>query len=197
MAKPKYGKEQNISFVKMGIEMLIEGLGGDLQQEGLKETPGRAAKAYIEMMEGMTLTNEQIAQRNNKCFEDVSGKDLVLEKNIHFYSFCEHHILPMELKCHIAYLPKGKVIGLSKMARIATLCGARLQLQERIGEDIAEVMQMILGTQDVAVIIDGTHGCMTMRGIRNITAETKSATLRGAFAEKSDLRAELYALIGK
>lgn len=198
MDRIHYGKEQNISKVMLAIELLIEGLGGDINRPGLTETPARAAKAYIEMMEGMNLTNAQIAEKNNKCFEDdVEGRDLVLEKNIHFYSFCEHHILPMELKCHIAYLPKGKVIGLSKMARIATLCGARLQLQERIGEDICEVMQTILGTEDVAVIIDGIHGCMTMRGIRNITAETKTATLRGAFSAKSELRSELYSLIGK
>ena len=196
MGKMNWGKKQDLNKVEKAIEMLIEGLGGDLTSEGLKETPHRAAKAYIELTEGMELSNQQIADMNNKCFEAVEGKDLVLEKNISFYSFCEHHILPMRLKCHIAYIPNGKVIGLSKMARIATLCGKRLQLQERIGEDIAEVMQIILGTKDVAVIIDGIHGCMTMRGIKNITSETKTATLRGRFSENSDLRAELYSLIG-
>lgn len=197
MGKMSWGRKQDLNKVEKAIEMLIEGLGGDLNSEGLKETPHRAAKAYIELTEGMELSNQQIADMNNKCFEAVEGKDLVLEKNISFYSFCEHHILPMRLKCHIAYIPNGKVIGLSKMARIATLCGKRLQLQERIGEDIAEVMQMILGTKDIAVIIDGIHGCMTMRGIRNITSETKTATLRGKFSENSALRAELYSLIGK
>lgn len=197
MGKMNWGKPQDLSKVQKAIRMLIEGLGGDLNSEGLKETPYRAAKAYIELTKGMGLSNKQIADMNNKCFSDIEGKDLVLEKNISFYSFCEHHILPMRLKCHIAYIPKGKVIGLSKMARIATLCGARLQLQERIGEDIAEVMQMILGTEDVAVIIDGIHGCMTMRGIKNITSETKTATLRGSFSKNQDLRAELYSLIGK
>ena len=197
MGKMNWGKPQDLSKVQKAIRMLIEGLGGDLNSEGLKETPYRAAKAYIELTKGMELSNKRIAEMNNKCFSDIEGKDLVLEKNISFYSFCEHHILPMKLKCHIAYIPNGKVIGLSKMARIATLCGARLQLQERIGEDIAEVMQMILGTEDVAVIIDGIHGCMTMRGIKNITSETKTATLRGKFAKKSELRAELYSLIGK
>ncbi len=197
MGKMNWGRKQDLNKVEQAIKMLIEGLGGDLNSEGLKETPHRAAKAYIELTEGMELSNQQIADMNNKCFEAVEGKDLVLEKNISFYSFCEHHILPMRLKCHIAYIPNGKVIGLSKMARIATLCGKRLQLQERIGEDIAEVMQLILNTKDVAVIIDGIHGCMTMRGIKNITSETKTATLRGRFSENSDLRAELYSLIGK
>lgn len=197
MGKMNWGRKQDLNKVEQAIKMLIEGLGGDLDSEGLKETPHRAAKAYIELTKGMELSNQQIAEMNNKCFESIEGKDLVLEKNISFYSFCEHHILPMKLKCHIAYIPNGKVIGLSKMARIATLCGARLQLQERIGEDIAEVMQLILNTKDVAVIIDGIHGCMTMRGIRNITSETKTATLRGKFSDKSELRAELYSLIGK
>lgn len=195
MGKMNWGRKQDLKKVEEAIKLLIEGLGGDLNSEGLMETPKRAAKAYIELTKGMELSNKQIADMNNKCFSDVEGKDLVLERNISFYSFCEHHILPMKLKCHIAYIPKGKVIGLSKMARIATLCGARLQLQERIGEDIAEVMQMILGTEDVAVIIDGIHGCMTMRGIKNITSETKTATLRGAFQKKLDLRTELYNLI--
>ena len=195
MGKIVYKKSPDLFEIRKSLESLILALGGDLSQEGLKETPVRAAKAYLELFAGMGLSNTDIAKMNNKCFEDVEGKDLVLERNISFYSFCEHHILPMKLNCHIAYIPKGKVIGLSKMARIATLCGARLQLQERIGEDIAEVMQTILGTDDVAVVIDGVHGCMTMRGIKNSTAETRTATLRGVFKEKSELRAELYSLI--
>lgn len=176
-------------------EFLIA-LGDDPDREGLIKTPHRVAKMCQEIFEGMTYTNEEIAEKFNTCFEDVDTGDLVVESNIPIHSFCEHHIMLMyDMSVAIGYIPNGKVIGLSKLARIADMVGKRLQLQERIGSDIADVLGMVLGTDDIIVVIEGKHGCMTARGIKAREAVTKTATLRGRFLTNSDLRAEFYSLI--
>lgn len=176
-------------------EFLIA-LGDDPDREGLKKTPYRVGKMCQEIFEGMNYTNEEIAGMFNTCFEDVETGDLVVESNIAIHSFCEHHIMLMySMTVAIGYIPNGRVIGLSKLARIADMCGKRLQLQERIGSDIAEVLQMVLGTDDIIVVIEGKHGCMTARGIKSREAVTRTATLRGRFESDSDLRSEFYSLI--
>ena len=165
-------------------------------REGLKETPKRVAKYWRELLEGQLYTNDEIADMFNKCFEDIDNSDLVLEKDISIFSHCEHHLALMyDMKVSIAYIPNGKVIGLSKMARVAEMVGKRLQLQERIGTDIAEIMMKILGTKDVAVIIEGKHGCMTARGAKSREAITRTACLNGKFKELDSLRNELYQLL--
>ena len=170
-------------------EFLIA-LGDDPDREGLKKTP------HNEIFEGMTHTNEEIAEMFNTCFEDVETGDLVVESNIPIHSFCEHHLMLMyDMSVAIGYIPKGRVIGLSKLARIADMVGKRLQLQERIGSDIANILQIILGTEDIIVVIEGKHGCMTARGIKAREAVTRTATLRGKFWSDSDLRSEFYSLI--
>ena len=144
----------------------------------------------------MCYTNEEIAHMFDKCFEDVKTGDLVVESNIPIHSFCEHHIMLMyDMSVAIGYIPNGKVIGLSKLARIADMVGKRLQLQERIGSDIADVLEIVLNTKDIIVVINGKHGCMTARGIKAREAVTKTATLRGRFESDSDLRSEFYSLI--
>ena len=176
-------------------EFLIA-LGDDPDREGLKKTPHRVAKMCNEIFEGMTHTNEDIAEMVNTCFEDVETGDLVVESNIPIHSFCEHHLMLMyDMSVAIGYIPKGRVIGLSKLARIADMVGKRLQLQERIGSDIANILQIILGTEDIIVVIEGKHGCMTARGIKAREAVTRTATLRGKFWSDSDLRSEFYSLI--
>ena len=176
-------------------EFLIA-LGDDPDREGLKKTPHRVAKMCNEIFEGMTHTNEEIAEMFNTCFEDVETGDLVVESNIPIHSFCEHHLMLMyDMSVAIGYIPKGRVIGLSKLARIADMVGKRLQLQERIGSDIANILQIILGTEDIIVVIEGKHGCMTARGIKAREAVTRTATLRGKFWSDSDLRSEFYSLI--
>lgn len=165
-------------------------------RDGLKETPKRVAKYWIELLEGQKYTNDEIADMFNKCFEDVDNSDLVLEKDISIFSHCEHHLALMyDMKVSIAYIPNGKVIGLSKMARVAEMVGKRLQLQERIGTDIAYIMKKILGSEDVAVIIEGKHGCMTARGAKSREAITRTACLNGKFKELDSLRNELYQLL--
>lgn len=176
-------------------EFLIA-LGDDPHREGLQKTPERVAKMCNELFEGMLYTNEEIANMFDTCFEDVETGDLVVESNIPIHSFCEHHLMLMyDMSVAIGYIPNGKVIGLSKLARIADMVGKRLQLQERIGSDIADILSMILGTKDIIVVIQGKHGCMTARGIKSREAITRTATLRGRFWNDSDLRSEFYSLI--
>lgn len=180
------------------IHNLLVCLGDDPNREGLKDTPHRVFKAWNEIFEGMQYTNEEIAKMNDKCFQDVECGDLVVEGHIPVFSMCEHHILPMyEAYVSVGYIPNGKVIGLSKIARIAEMCSRRLQLQERIGTDIAEVLQYVLDTEDVIVVIEGQHACMTMRGIKKPGTVTRTATMRGRFDSDHALRQEFYNLIRK
>lgn len=194
------GKEFDWQGVQEAVRALIVAIGDDPNREGLKDTPTRVANMYAEVFAGVKLTNDEIAEMFNKCFEegDAEGdfKDLVLVKDIPIFSYCEHHIALMyNMKVHVAYIPKGKVIGLSKIARIADMVGRRLQLQEKIGSDIAECMVKVVGTDNVAVIIEGEHSCMTARGIKKPGVITRTSTLRGIFNTDSDLRRELYSLI--
>lgn len=171
-------------------------LGDDPNREGLKKTPNRVARMCNEIFEGMKYSNGEIAHMFNTCFEDLDTGDLVVESNIPIHSFCEHHLMLMyDMTVAIGYIPNGKVIGLSKLARIADMVGKRLQLQEKIGSDIADILEMILNTEDIIVVIQGKHGCMTARGIKSREAVTKTATLRGKFEIDSDLRSEFYSLI--
>ena len=189
-------KKIDTKAIQEAVKTILVALGDDPNREGLKDTPKRVAKMYAEVFEGMRYTNEEIANKFNKCFEEGATGDLVTVADIPIFSYCEHHIaLIYNLKVHVGYLPKGKVIGLSKVARIADMVGKRLQLQERIGADIAEVLEMVLGTDDIIVVIEGEHSCMTARGIKKPGTKTRTATLRGVFKTDSDLRAEFYNLI--
>jgi len=174
------------------VKLLIDALGDDITRPGLVETPERAAKMYMEMFEGMNYTNDEIAQMFSKCFEDTKANDWVLVKDISIFSFCEHHFALMyNMKAHIAYKPKDKVIGLSKIARIASMAAKRLQLQERIGCDIAEILQKVLDTNDVMVVIEGEHSCMSARGVRSQGSKTRTCAAYGIFSGDSSLRMEV------
>lgn len=189
-------KEFNQEKIQELIKALLAELGDDPEREGLRETPARVARMYAEVFEGMRYTNAEIAQKFCKCFEDVDTNDLVLVKDIEVFSFCEHHLALMyNMRVHVGYIPNGKVIGLSKIARIADMAAKRLQLQERLGCDIAEIMQMVLGTEDVIVIIEGEHSCMTARGIKSRGAKTRTAAIRGLFDTDHELRNEVYNLL--
>lgn len=175
--------------VKYHIKGLLKALGDDPEREGLKETPDRVARMYEEIFEGMNYTNSQIAEMFSKTFEDdyaCGESDMVLIRDIEVFSFCEHHMALMyDMKVSIAYIPNGKVIGLSKAARIADMAAKRLQLQERLGSDIAEIMSLASGSEDIAVFIEGKHSCMTARGIKNCSSSSYTA-FRGRF--KTDLQ---------
>ena len=190
--KPEFDHEK----IKQAVGLLIEALGDDPTREGLIDTPDRVARMYDEIFEGMHYTNDEIAQMFNKCFEDEKSRDLVLVKDIECFSWCEHHLALMyNMRCHVAYIPNGKVIGLSKIARICDMVCKRLQLQERICADIAEIMQKVCGTEDVIVIIEGEHSCMTARGIKSRGAKTRTSAIRGLFDTDHELRNEVYALL--
>lgn len=191
-------KTIDMDKIQEAIKMILEALGDDVNREGLVETPKRVAKMYKEVFEGMQYTNAEIAGMFNKCFEDTSFGDLVTVSDIPIFSYCEHHLALMyNMKVHVGYIPNGKVIGLSKIARIADMVGKRLQLQERIGTDIAEVLNMILDTEDIIVVIEGEHSCMTARGIKKPGCKTRTSAIRGAFANDSNLRKEFYDLVIK
>jgi GTP cyclohydrolase IA len=182
------------------IRGILIALGDNPEREGLKDTPRRVAKMYEEIFKGMAYTNDEIAEMFNKTFEeDLSieekNNDMVLMKDIEIFSHCEHHLALMyNMKVTVAYIPKGKLIGLSKIARIADMAASRLQLQERIGTDIAEIMQKVTGSKDVAVIIEGEHGCMTTRGIKKPGTKTITTTFRGKFNTDSILCNKLIML---
>ncbi len=183
--------------IMQAVKMLIEAIGDDPNREGLKGTPDRVARMYEEIFEGMLYSNEEIAGMFNTCFENEAN-DLVVVQHIPIFSYCEHHLALMyNMTVSIGYIPKGKVIGLSKVARIAEMCGKRLQLQERIGSDIADVLEKVLDTNDIIVVIEGEHSCMTTRGIKSRGSKTKTATLRGIFKKDIAVRNEFYNLISK
>ena len=182
--------------IKEAIRTIITELGDDPDREGLRETPDRVARMYDEVFEGMRYTNDEIAEMFGKCFEDVSTGDLVLVKDIEVFSYCEHHLALMyNMKCHVGYIPNGRVIGLSKIARICDMVAKRLQLQERNCSDIAEIMQKVCNTEDVIVIVEGEHSCMTARGIRSRGAKTRTSAIRGLFDTDHELRNEVYNLL--
>lgn len=190
-------KEQ-LATIEESIRNILVALGDDPNRAGVVETPKRVAKMYDEVFAGMRYSNEEIAKMFSKTFEEPHAKDLVLMKNIDAFSYCEHHLALMyNMKISVAYIPDGKVIGLSKIARIVDLVTRRLQLQERIATDIADIMERILGTHDVMVVIEGEHSCMTARGIKKPGTVTDSAVVRGLFKESAPLRAEVYSLLNK
>ena len=193
----------DVQAIEEHIKGILIALGDDPEREGLKDTPKRVAKMYEDIYKGMCYTNDEIAEMLNTTFEDDlalgnAENDLVFMKDIEIFSHCEHHLALMyNMKVAVAYVPKQKVIGLSKIARIADMAGRRLQLQERIGSDIAEILQKITESEDVAVIIQGEHGCMTTRGIQKPGAKTITTTLRGRFNTDPMLNNKLMMLYTK
>ncbi|MDP4090437.1 MAG: GTP cyclohydrolase I FolE [Bacillota bacterium] len=177
----------DLKEIEEHIRGILKALGDDPDREGLKETPARVAKMYEEVFKGMSFSNDEIAEMFNKTFEDdlsleEGTNDMVFMKDIEIFSHCEHHLALMyNMKAAVAYIPNGKIIGLSKIARIADMAASRLQLQERIGTDIAYILQKVTGSKDIAVIIEGEHGCMTTRGIKKPGTRTITTTFRGKF----------------
>ena len=187
--------------IREHIRGILIALGDDPDREGLKETPDRVARMYEEVFEGMNYSNHEIAEMFNKSFQDdlsvgPDKKDIVLVRNIPIFSYCEHHIALMyDMKISVAYIPNGRVLGLSKIARICDMASKRLQLQVRIGSDVAQIMTEAAGTDDVAVIIHGTHSCMSARGIKKEAASTVTTTLRGRFETDAMLQNQLYMML--
>lgn len=194
MEKKDFTPEQRSEMQNL-VRRFLEIVDPNPDRPGLIETPKRVVKYWTELLEGQLYTNDEIADMFDKTFMDVQTHDLVIERNIEIFSHCEHHLALMyDMNVTIAYIPKDRVIGLSKMARIAEMVGKRLQLQEKIGVDINYIMRKVLKTDDVAVLITGKHGCMTARGIKSRNAVTRTAALNGRFLTDASLRNEVYQL---
>ena len=174
--------------IEYHVRGILEAIGENPDREGLLETPERVARMLEEVLEGIQYSNHDIAQMFGKTF-DVPNNDTVVMRDVTVFSYCEHHFALMyDMKVNVAYIPHGKVLGLSKIARICDMAAKRLQLQERLGNDIAEIISEAAGTPDVAVAISGSHSCMTARGIKNVSAQTITETFRGQFRTDNDLK---------
>lgn len=193
-------KEIDKKAIEKSIYEILIALGEDPEREGLKETPSRVAKMFEEVFEGIKYSNEEIAENLGVTFEEDgfaldTHKNMVLVKDIPIFSYCEHHMALMyNMKVKVGYIPNGKVIGLSKIARIAEMAGKRLQLQERIAMDIADIMEIATGSKDVAVVVEGEHSCMSARGIKKTDTVTKTTIFRGDYELKDNLRYEFLLL---
>lgn len=175
--------------IESAVRDILIALGENIDREGLQKTPNRVAKMFCEVFEGMNYSNDEIAAMFDVTFEEdfsYENDNIVLLKDIETFSFCEHHMALMyNMKINVAYIPKKKVIGLSKIVRICDMVCKRLQIQERIGEDIAYILNKITGSDNIAVIINATHSCISMRGIRNPSTQTTTIYTLGRF-EKED-----------
>lgn len=178
--------------IEFHVHEILKAIGEDPTREGLAETPRRVANMLEETLAGIAYTNHEIAEMFGKTFTNVSEEGMdsaVVMKDITVFSTCEHHLALMyDMTVNVAYIPRDKVLGLSKIARICDMAAKRLQLQERLGKDIAEIIAEAAGTPDVGVRISGCHSCMTARGIRNPSAKTITTTFTGAFRTDPGLK---------
>ena len=179
--------------VEDAVRTLLRWIGEDENREGLKDTPSRVAKAYQEMFSGYA---KDPAEELGRTFEEVAGyDDLVLVKDISFHSHCEHHMVPIIGKAHVAYLPDRKVVGLSKIARVVDIFAQRLQTQEALTAQIAGVIQDVLNPRGVAIMIEAEHMCMAMRGIRKQGSTTLTSTFTGAFRDHPEEQVRFISMI--
>ena len=177
------------------VKTLIAWAGDNPDREGLIETPKRVVKAYEEFFEGYKIDPTEIL---SKTFEEVEGYDeMVLIKNIRLESHCEHHIVPILGKAHVAYMPKKRVVGISKIARLVDVFAKRLQIQETLTSQIAETLQSVLDPLGVAVLIDASHQCMTTRGVHKPESSTVTKKMTGIFKEDKILQSQFLELINK
>ena len=177
--------------IKEGVRLILEGVGEDVEREGLLETPVRVARMYEEIFAGMY---QGAAEPLSKRFH-VAGNEMVLEKDIVFYSTCEHHLMPFFGKAHVAYIPKGEVVGLSKIARTVEVFAKRPQLQEQLTAQIADAINEQLHPMGVMVMLEAEHTCMTMRGAKKPGSKTVSYVTRGIFAEDTALQDRFFQLV--
>ena len=173
--------------LKDSYQKIITAVGEDANREGLLDTPKRAAKAMEYLTQGYRQTLEEIT--NNAIFTS-DADDMVLIQDIELYSMCEHHLLPFIGRCHIAYIPNGKVLGLSKFARIVDMYARRFQIQEQLTHQIAKAVEEITGAKGVGVIVEAKHMCMMMRGVQKATAETVTSAMLGVFRHDPKTRDE-------
>ncbi len=176
------------------VETLLRWVGEDPTREGLRETPARVVKSYEELFGGY---RQEAADVLGRTFEEISGyDDMVLVRDVDFHSHCEHHMVPIIGKAHVAYVPDGRVLGLSKIARVVDIYGRRLQTQESMTAQIATAIVSMLQPKGIAVMIEAEHMCMSMRGIRSKGSLTVTTSFQGVFADDSELKGRFFSLTG-
>lgn len=190
--KKESKRDDSIEAMENAYATIIDGIGEDLSRDGLLDTPKRAAKAMQFLTHGYQQTVEEIV--NGALFES-DASEMVLVSDIELYSMCEHHVLPFIGKCHVAYIPGGKVLGLSKVARIVDMFARRLQIQESLTTEIAKSVMDITGAAGVGVIIEAKHMCMMMRGVQKQNSVMRTSSLLGCFRDNDKTRAEFLSLV--
>ncbi len=171
------------------VHDMLAALGEDPSREGLQRTPERVARMYNELLAGYTIDLNALV---NEAIFSSDYQDMVVVRDVQFYSLCEHHLLPFYGRAHVAYIPDGKIIGLSKIPRLVEMFSRRLQVQERMTEQIAQTLQGILNTKGVAVMVEGAHMCAMMRGVKKSEASMVTTSFLGAFRENESLRRDFY-----
>jgi GTP cyclohydrolase I len=177
--------------IEAAVREILLAVGEDPDREGLLDTPARVARMYAELFAGL----HQDPREHLRRVFTVKYDEMVLVKDIDFASMCEHHLLPFMGKAHVAYLPNGKVVGLSKIPRVVEALARRPQVQERMTEDLADLLMAELGARGVAVILEATHTCMAIRGVRKTGSVTTTSAMRGGFASNPATRSEFLALV--
>lgn len=185
------GQSQNTTAIEQAVRSILLSVGEDPNRDGLLRTPERVAKMYQELLSG--YTTDPVALINNAIF-DVDYKEMVLVRDIEFYSLCEHHMLPFLGKAHVAYIPSKKIIGLSKIPRIVDMFARRLQVQERMTKQIADFLTEVLDPYGVGVVVEGSHMCSMMRGVKKANARMITSALTGEFRENEKTRMEFMSL---
>ena len=179
--------------IEQGIKLLLEGIGEDVNREGLKDTPDRVARMYEELCAGMEQDPKTHLSKTFAC----DNENVVMEKDITFYSTCEHHLMPFYGKAHIAYIPNGRVVGISKLARTVEVFARRLQIQEQMTNQIAEAIETHLDAKGVFVMVEAEHMCMSARGMKKPGSKTITFAAKGRFEKDAELRNEVMTLINK
>lgn len=181
------GSEIDFPAIEIAVKQIIQAIGEDPDRDGLKRTPDRVARMYNELLSGYRI--DPVAMVNEAIFE-VTYDEMVIVRDIEFYSLCEHHMLPFMGRAHVAYIPDGCVIGLSKIPRIVDMFARRLQVQERMTRQIADFTQELLHPKGVAVVLEGLHLCSMMRGVKKHDARMTTSTMYGAFRSRLATRQE-------
>jgi GTP cyclohydrolase I len=184
--------EQDTRTIEKAVRRILKSVGEDPDRDGLLKTPDRVARMYGELLEGYHVDPDRLI---NDAIFDVDYSEMVLVRDIEFYSLCEHHMLPFIGHAHVAYMPQGKVLGLSKIPRVVDMFARRLQVQERMTTQIAEFLMEVVVASGVGVVVEGTHMCSMMRGVKKANARMVTSALLGSFRENEKTRAEFLSLV--
>jgi GTP cyclohydrolase I len=192
LAQPSFATYPPNEDLQEAARLALVAIGEDPDREGLRDTPRRVAESLAYLTEGYGVSVRQVVR---EALFEHEGDDLVIVRNIPFYSLCEHHLLPFFGRCHVAYLPAGKVIGLSKLPRLVDVFAHRLQLQERLTRQVAEAIDEAVQPRGVAVVMSARHLCVEMRGVEKLDSDTVTSCLVGDFRDNAALRAEFLDLV--